>query len=980
MPLSPLIKVKYPDVNKDNWNSDFVSMVNGFDSVLYSAREDRNIIITGGGTVSFTIAGPTGTLTWSSGINILSSITGFSCVIPAGSIDLADFEIFYVNVTRSPLSTSTMTIYKASSLNQSTAPNDVFLVGYRSGTLVYFHNGKIINNGESGLVFSITTLAGSGGSTLQAAYEAGNTIVTSAPEGTFSLTGTEAITLTAGATSTWQTTSGSLTIDANTALNLGNTTATSVAIGSSGITTTITGGLAQTTGEVSILANGAGVSITTSAGPLTLDAIGAVSIGVKDADSIDLGYDGITTTITGNLTQLTGEVSILANGAGVSITTSAGPLTLDAIGAVSIGVKDADSITLGYDGITTTIDSDLDLSLNLNFSEEDNHNISIISSTTPGVSGGVLTFFGADGAPGDASNAGATGGDTFIEAGFGGDASAAHPAGTGGTIQLFGGFGGSGSATQLGGNGGNVSGVAGNAGVDGGFGTGNGGSYIIDAGSGTLNGNVAIGTSVAAAVNVGRSGITTTVTGGLTQLTGAFSITGNATSSIGTNSGLLNIDTNGTALRVGGTSAGGVFIGHTGIITTVNGDLTQQSGAVSLTGNAASSLTTSTGALTLDAATALNLGNTNATSIAMGRSGITSTITGGLTQLTGAVSLTGNAASQFSTSSGALTLTAAAASVWKTSGGALTVDAAAALNLGSTDATSIALGKSGITTTITGGLTQLTGAVSLTGNAASQFSTSSGALTLDAATALNLGNTTATSVAIGRSGIVSTVTGNLALNNRLLEKQGADVASANNLVLGSDGNFFVITGTNTINLISNLTWQDGAEITLYFSGSTTLKHNQATSTTNITVLLNGGADILTVLTPVVTLRLCTVGAVQAWRQIEKNTPFPVAGFLPGLPGAAALVFAFQFPTTVIFPAGLTGSYAKATVASTGTKVYDVLKAGVSCGSITFTVSATGTFTMASATTFNAGDELTITAPAVQDATLSDVRFTLAGMR
>jgi hypothetical protein len=151
----------------------------------------------------------------------------------------------------------------------------------------------------------------------------------------------------------------------------------------------------------------------------------------------------------------------------------------------------------------------------------------------------------------------------------------------------------------------------------------------------------------------------------------------------------------------------------------------------------------------VDSGASLSLGTTNATSVAVGKSGITTTVTGGLTQLTGAVSLTGNGASSFttsaggltltaaaastwSTSAGALTLTSAAAATWKTAAGALTVDSAAALNLGTSAATSISVGKSGITTTITGGLTQLTGAVSLTGNGASTFTTSSGALTLTA--------------------------------------------------------------------------------------------------------------------------------------------------------------------------------------------------------------------------------------------------------
>ena len=111
-----------------------------------------------------------------------------------------------------------------------------------------------------------------------------------------------------------------------------------------------------------------------------------------------------------------------------------------------------------------------------------------------------------------------------------------------------------------------------------------------------------------------------------------------------------------------------------------------------------------------------------------------------------------------------------------------------------------------------------------------------------------------------------------------------------------------------------------------------------------------------------------------------DNPYDIGGYLPGLPGAAALVFAYQFVRTVIFPAGLTGSRAKATVASTGTKVYSIIKLGSGeVGTITFTASATGVLAMASQTTFTNTDEMQITAPAVQDATLSDVRFTLTGV-
>jgi hypothetical protein len=112
--------------------------------------------------------------------------------------------------------------------------------------------------------------------------------------------------------------------------------------------------------------------------------------------------------------------------------------------------------------------------------------------------------------------------------------------------------------------------------------------------------------------------------------------------------------------------------------------------------------------------------------------------------------------------------------------------------------------------------------------------------------------------------------GRVVINHRLVMAQGADVASANNLVLGSDGNTFEITGTTQINLISNLTWQNGSQVTLLFTSNPTVKHNQATSTTNITIQLAGAADFVASAGDVLTLVLSEIGGTQAWRETGRS--------------------------------------------------------------------------------------------------------------
>jgi len=73
---------------------------------------------------------------------------------------------------------------------------------------------------------------------------------------------------------------------------------------------------------------------------------------------------------------------------------------------------------------------------------------------------------------------------------------------------------------------------------------------------------------------------------------------------------------------------------------------------------------------------------------------------------------------------------------------------------------------------------------------------------------------------------------------------GTAVAAANNLVLGVGGNVFSITGNTQINLLSDAAWQAGSVVTLLFSGTPTVKHNQAVSGANKPILLAGAVDFV----------------------------------------------------------------------------------------------------------------------------------------
>jgi hypothetical protein len=80
---------------------------------------------------------------------------------------------------------------------------------------------------------------------------------------------------------------------------------------------------------------------------------------------------------------------------------------------------------------------------------------------------------------------------------------------------------------------------------------------------------------------------------------------------------------------------------------------------------------------------------------------------------------------------------------------------------------------------------------------------------------------------------------------RTIQAKGADVASANNLTLGSDGNSFTITGTTQVNAITTANWAAGSRVTLIFSGALTLKHNTAGGAGTAPFKLQGSVDLTT---------------------------------------------------------------------------------------------------------------------------------------
>lgn len=117
-------------------------------------------------------------------------------------------------------------------------------------------------------------------------------------------------------------------------------------------------------------------------------------------------------------------------------------------------------------------------------------------------------------------------------------------------------------------------------------------------------------------------------------------------------------------------------------------------------------------------------------------------------------------------------------------------------------------------------------------------------------------------------GVASATT--LTMSGRILGAQGADVASANDLTLGADGNTFEITGATQINAITTTGWQNGSSINLLFTSNPTVKNNTAGGAGTAPLLLAGSVDFGATAGDVLVLLLSEIGGTQAWRELGRT--------------------------------------------------------------------------------------------------------------
>lgn len=161
MPNTTKMMWPFPAIDQDPWYESFSSMVSAMDASGYAAREDRQLLLGGGGIVEFTSS--SGLLSWGANFEIFSTVSGFVFTIPAGSVTLVDGEVAYAVVTRAPTQNLTLSMIVA-----NTVPNTdgALIFGVRRGSSVYWRNGSKSDDGIPGNIFA----GGAGGTDADAVH------------------------------------------------------------------------------------------------------------------------------------------------------------------------------------------------------------------------------------------------------------------------------------------------------------------------------------------------------------------------------------------------------------------------------------------------------------------------------------------------------------------------------------------------------------------------------------------------------------------------------------------------------------------------------------------------------------------------------------------------------------------------------------------------------------------------------------------
>jgi hypothetical protein len=163
--FSPRMGWPYPSRDDDPWYDPFVDFIQASDGSAFAAREDRSVIWSGGGTLSWTAA--SGTLTWTDTISVYSPLGGRLLQVAAGSVaGWIEGEVLYLPLVRQPAATTSVSLVKASHVPSD---DNAMALAVRVGMSIFFRTGISLGNGDS--VVGVAPIAGGAATDPNAIHE-----------------------------------------------------------------------------------------------------------------------------------------------------------------------------------------------------------------------------------------------------------------------------------------------------------------------------------------------------------------------------------------------------------------------------------------------------------------------------------------------------------------------------------------------------------------------------------------------------------------------------------------------------------------------------------------------------------------------------------------------------------------------------------------------------------------------------------------
>jgi len=145
--LTSFLNLPVPSPNEEPYQDSMDAFFANMDINLFSAVTDRNILMTGGGTITFNFS--TETLTWTQPILITNFVTGFFWALQPGSAVIRDGEFLYVTLVRGledirfQIDLLASVKSKLTDVPQKELHLD-WVVASRIGNKIYLANGKTI--------------------------------------------------------------------------------------------------------------------------------------------------------------------------------------------------------------------------------------------------------------------------------------------------------------------------------------------------------------------------------------------------------------------------------------------------------------------------------------------------------------------------------------------------------------------------------------------------------------------------------------------------------------------------------------------------------------------------------------------------------------------------------------------------------------------------------------------------------------------